>query len=134
MSTLPFRIVVLDNRQDLPTMEANQWAHEQRVVDYDRIGDHVVEGARSWVVIMTFGHAHDRQVLNGLLGKNFAYLGLMGSKNKVRQMYAAMVADGMDESAVQHVRAPVGMSIASHTPEEIAISVAAEIISLRNRS
>ena len=58
----------------------------------------------------------------------------MGSKNKVRQMYAAMVADGMEESAVEHVRAPVGMSIASHTPEEIAISIAAEIISVRNRS
>jgi xanthine dehydrogenase accessory factor len=49
-------------------------------------------------------------------------------------MYAAMVADGMEESAVAHVRAPVGMAIASHTPEEIAISIAAEIIAHRNRS
>ena len=47
---------------------------------------------------MTFGHAHDRQVLEGLLGREFAYLGLMGSKAKVRQMYAAMVADGIPES------------------------------------
>ena len=134
MATLPFRIVLLDNRENLPTMAANRWAHEQQVVDFNHIGDHIVEGPRSWVVIVTFGHAHDRKVLEGLLGREFAYLGLMGSKNKVRQMYAAMVADGMEESAVAHVRAPVGMAIASHTPEEIAISIAAEIIAHRNRS
>jgi xanthine dehydrogenase accessory factor len=134
MATLPFRIVVLDNREDLPTMAANRWAHEQQVVDFDRIGDHVFEGDRSWVVIMTFGHAHDRRVLEGLLGKELAYLGLMGSKAKVRQMFAAMVADGTPESALETVTAPLGVSIGSHTPEEIAISVAAEIIAIRNRS
>jgi xanthine dehydrogenase accessory factor len=134
MVTLPFRIVVLDNRDHLPTMAANRWAHEQRVVDFDRIGDHVEEGERSWVVIMTFGHAHDRLVLEGLLGKRYAYLGLMGSKAKVRQMFAAMVAEGASEDDLEAVRAPVGMSIGSHTPEEIAVSVAAEIIAIRNRS
>lgn len=134
MATLPFRIIVLDNREDLPTMAANRWAHEQQVISFGDIGIHVGEGDRSWVVIMTFGHAHDRQVLEGLLGRDFAYFGLMGSKAKVRQMYAAMVADGIPEAALAGVRAPVGMSIGSHTPEEIAISIAAEIISLRNRS
>lgn len=134
MSTLPFRIVVLDNQEDLPTMAANRWAHEQQVISIDEVGAHVEEGERSWVVIMTFGHAHDRQVLEGLLGRNYAYLGLMGSKAKVRQMYAAMIADGTPEAALEGVRAPVGISIGSHTPEEIAVSIAAEIISLRNRS
>jgi xanthine dehydrogenase accessory factor len=57
----------------------------------------------------------------------------MGSKAKVRQMFTSMIADGISEAALQEVRAPVGVSIASHTPEEIAISIAAEIISLRNR-
>lgn len=134
MATLPFRIVVLDNRDDLPTMAANRWAHERQVVDFDRIEDRVAEGERSWVVIMTFGHAHDRQVLEGLLGRQYAYLGLMGSKAKVRQMFAAMAADGTSEADLEAVRAPVGMSIGSHTPEEIAVSVAAEIIAVRNRS
>jgi xanthine dehydrogenase accessory factor len=134
MATLPFRIVVLDNRDDLPTMAANRWAHEQQVVDFDRIGDHVDGGERSWVVIMTFGHAHDRQVLEGLIGKHYAYLGLMGSKAKVRQMFAAMAAEGTPEAELDAVRAPVGMAIGSHTPEEIAVSVAAEIIAVRNRS
>ena len=132
MATLPFRIVVLDNREDLPTMAANHHAHEQHVVDFDRIGDHVAGGDRSWVVIMTFGHVHDRTVLEGLLGKDLAYLGLMGSEAKVRQMYAAMRADGIDARELEKVQAPVGVSIGSHTPEEIAISIAAEIIAVRN--
>lgn len=134
MATLPFRVVVLDNREDLPTMAANHWAHEQCVVDFDRICEHITEGERSWVVIMTFGHDHDRQVLEGLLGKQFAYLGLMGSQAKVRQMFAAMVADGRSQAELEAVRAPVGIPIGSHTPEEIAISVAAEIVAVRNRS
>jgi xanthine dehydrogenase accessory factor len=134
MATLPFRVVIVDNRHDLPTMAANRWAHEQHVVDYAEIGNHISTGDRSWVVIMTFGHAHDREVLEGLLGKDFAYLGLMGSKAKVRRMFAAMVDDGIPEKELEMVIAPVGLSIGSHTPEEIAVSVAAEIISVRNRS
>jgi xanthine dehydrogenase accessory factor len=134
MATLPFRVVVLDNREDLPTMAANHWAHERRVVDFDRICEHVAEGERSWVVIMTFGHDHDRLVLERLLGRQFAYLGLMGSQAKVRQMFAAMVADGRSQAELEAVRAPVGVPIGSHTPEEIAISVAAEIVAVRNRS
>ena len=134
MATLPFRIVVVDNRENLPTMAANRWAHEQYVVDYAEIGDHISAGERSWVAIMTFGHAHDREVLEGLLGKDFAYLGLMGSKAKVRRMFTAMIDDGVTEADLESVRAPVGLSIGSHTPEEIAVSIAAEIISVRNRS
>jgi xanthine dehydrogenase accessory factor len=133
-ATLPFRIVVLDNREDLPTMAANSWAHERQVIDYDRIRDHVVEGDRSWVVIMTFGHTHDRHVLEGLLGGKFAYLGLMGSETKVRQLFAAMLEDGVPAGALEGVKAPIGVPIGSHTPEEIAISVAAEMIAIRNRS
>jgi len=131
MATLPFRIIVLDNRENLPTMAANRYAHEQHVVDFDHIGDRVAEGDHSWVVIMTF---HDRKVLEGLLGKDFAYLGLMGSVAKVRQMYAAMEADGIDAKDLERVQAPVGVSIGSHTPEEIAISIAAEIIAVKNGS
>jgi xanthine dehydrogenase accessory factor len=133
MATLPFRIVVLDNRDELPTMEANRWAHERRVVDYKELGSHVPEGDRSWVTIMTYGHNHDRLALERLLDKDLAYLGVLGSKAKIRQMFTAMKADGIPESALDEVRAPVGISIGSHTPEEIAVSIAAEIVAVRNR-
>jgi xanthine dehydrogenase accessory factor len=132
MATLPFRIVVLDDREDLPTMAANRFAHVRRVVDFGSIADHVVDGDHSWVTIMTFGHEHDRRVLEGLLGRSYAYLGLMGSKAKIASMVADMRRDGVPEADLVAVRAPIGLAIGSHTPEEIAVSIAAEIVALRN--
>ena len=132
MAALPFKIIVLDDRESLPTMAANRWAHEVRVVDMERLADHVGEGRRSWAVIMTFGHEHDREALASLLGKELAYLGLMGSQAKVRHLLAQLRAADAPVELLQRVHAPVGLPIGSHTPEEIAISIAAEIIAERN--
>jgi len=132
MATLPFKIVVLDNRDGLETMTENRFAHETRVVDFDRVSEHVPTGDRSWVTIMTFGHAYDRIVLERLLDHDLRYLGLMGSAAKIRRLFADLEADGADPAALARVRAPIGLPIASHTPEEIAISIAAEIIAVRN--
>ncbi|MDX2435646.1 MAG: XdhC family protein [Acidobacteriota bacterium] len=132
MATLPFRIVLLDNRLELPTMDANTWAHERRVVEYDEVAGLVPDGDRSWVVIMTYGHIHDRRVLAGLLGRDYAYLGVLGSRAKIHSMFADMKAEGASAAALSQVHAPVGLSIGSHTPEEIAISIAGEIIAVRN--
>jgi xanthine dehydrogenase accessory factor len=132
MATLPFRITVLDNRPDLQTMDDNPWAHSKEVVDYEEIGDHVPEGERSWVVVMTYGHAYDRRVVELLLSHDVRYLGLMGSASKIKRLFADMEAVGRDPAALAQVRAPIGVSIRSHTPEEIAISVAAEIVGIRN--
>jgi xanthine dehydrogenase accessory factor len=132
MATLPFRIVVLDNREELPTFEANNWAHEKRVVEYDRVVEHVPDGNRSWVVIMTYGHVHDRAVLERLLGRQYAYLGVLGSRAKIHSMFSDMRSAGASDDDLSEVRAPVGLSIGSHTPEEIAVSIAGEIIAVRN--
>ncbi len=132
MATLPFRIVVLDNRAELQTMDDNPFAHHKAVVDYGEIRDHVPEGDRSWVVVMTYGHAHDRQVVGNLLGHEVRYLGLLGSASKVKRLFADMEAQGADPKALARVRAPIGLAIRSHTPEEIAVSVAGEIIAIRN--
>lgn len=132
MSTLPFRITVLDDRTELQTMEDNPFAHRKQVVDYERIADHVPEGERSWVLVMTFGHSHDRKVVERLLGHDVRYLGLMGSAAKIKKLFADMEAHGCDPDALARVRAPIGVPIGSHTPEEIAVSVAAELIGIRN--
>jgi len=134
MAPLPFRIVVLDNRPELPTMATNEYAHEAQVIDYEDIADHVEEGDRSWVVIMTYGHEHDAVVVRQLTGKPLRYLGLMGSASKVKQMFARFQEEGISADQLERVSAPIGLPIGSHTPEEIAISIAAEIVQLRNRS
>lgn len=132
MVTLPFRVVVLDNRPDLPTMVGNRFAHEKRIIDFREVDNEIPNDLRSWIVIMTFGHEHDRQVLERLLGRNNAYLGLMGSQSKIRKMFADLKGAGVSKEDLDAVHAPVGVPIASHTPEEIAISIAAEIVGKRN--
>lgn len=132
MTTLPFRVVVLDDRPELPTMMANSFAHELRVVRYEELAHHMPEGDRSWVVVMTHGHSADEEALRALAGTEFRYLGLMGSGAKVDSLFARMRADGVPDEFLRRVSAPVGLEIGSHTPEEIAISIAAEIIQLRN--
>lgn len=131
-ATLGFRIVVLDERFDVPTMSANTWAHERRVVDYAEIARHVPDGDRSWVVIMTHGHSRDADVLHRLAGRPLRYLGMLGSPAKVRQVFAQLERDGVPSDHLASVRAPVGISIGSRTPAEIAVSIAAELVAIRS--
>ena len=133
MATLPFRVVVLDDRPELPTLMANSFAQETRVIDYNEVTRHVPDGERSWVVIMTYGHENDALVLRQLLGRRFRYLGLLGSRAKVARMFAVFRDEGVPAQDLERVSAPIGVPIGSHTPEEIAISIAAEIVQVRNK-
>lgn len=132
MSTLPFRIEVFDTRPDLPTMKNNSWAHATKTVDWDDVADELPEGPHSWAVIMTHGHRDDEEVLRKILHLDLRYLGLMGSATKVALLFRRMKTDGVDPRLLEKVHAPIGLQIGSHTPEEIAISIAAEIIRIRN--
>ncbi len=132
MATLPFRIVVLDDREDLPTLAQNTWAHAIHQIQWSKVADAVAEGDRSWVVIMTRGHLHDTEVLRNLLPLDLHFLGMMGSAAKVKQVFTKMEAEGLAPADLKRVHAPIGVQVNSHTPEEIAISIAAEIIQVRN--
>ncbi|MBN8457982.1 MAG: XdhC family protein [Verrucomicrobia bacterium] len=132
MATLGFRIVVLDERGGLGTLEQNESAHERRVVPFARIGAAVPSGARHYAVIMTPGHASDELVLRQLVRKRLRYLGMLGSRRKVAEIFRRLRDDGVPQEMLDIVRAPVGLPIGSQTPAEIAVSIAAEIIRIRN--
>jgi len=132
MAGLDFHVRVLDDRVDLATMQANVFAQEKHVVSYRVIGRHVEEGERSFAVIMTYGHQADEKVLGQLAGKKLRYLGLLGSPAKNARIFARLRKKGVTAAQLRKVHAPVGLPIHSHTPEEIAISIAAEIIQVKN--
>jgi xanthine dehydrogenase accessory factor len=133
MSAMDFYIRIYDDRGNLKTMEANEWAHEKHLVsDYTELKEMIADGSSHYVVIMTFGYRTDDTALRALLGKNFKYLGLLGSKSKIEKMFAGYQAEGIPESELKKIHTPIGISINSQTPEEIAISIAAEIIQLKN--
>jgi len=132
MVDLNFHVVVLDDRPSVATMSENSFANEKRLVSYKSIGRHVSEGGQCYAVIMTFGHQADELVLGQLAGKKLRYLGLMGSSAKIAQIKEHLKKKGIAAASLKKVHAPVGLPIHSHTPEEIAISIAAEIIQVKN--
>ena len=126
-ASLEFAITVLDDRTDLPTLTANEAAHHIRQVSYEML--EIAPGPHRYVVVMTVGYRTDTEVLRRLLGWPYRYLGVMGSSAKVAEMHRVLAAEGFDLS---QLRGPIGVPINSRTPEEIAISVAAELIAVRN--
>ena len=126
-----FKIHLLDDRNDLNTFIENDFAHVKLTVDYAHISDFVPEGNSHYVVIMTVGYRTDDVVLRGLLFKRFKYIGLLGSQAKVDTMFQNLRNEGVGEGILKKIHAPIGLSLKSQTPEEIAVSIAAEIIGVR---
>ncbi len=84
-----------------------------------------------WVLIVTHGHAHDLQVLRALVGKPLAWLGAIASRRKTATFFRILREEGVPQEALDAVSAPVGLDIGAQTPAEIAISVAAEWVRVR---
>ena len=130
---LDFEITVLDDRPDLPTLAANDAAHHRRVLaSYEAPPAAVPPGPRRYVVVMTVGYRTDAVALRQLLGRQYAYLGVMGSAAKVAELRRVLAEEGFPAAALARLRGPIGVMINSRTPEEIAVSVAAELIAVRN--
>ena len=132
MDQLGFRVEIYDDRQGLNTWDANIFAQQRTLVNYDRIGDHLPDDPDLYVVLASFGYRTDDRVLRQLISKRFRYIGMLGSAEKVRVMFEAMRADGFMDEDLARVHAPIGLPIHSRTPEEIAVSIAAEVIMVRN--
>ncbi len=133
LSRLDFEIHLLDHRQNLNTMEANTFAHYKMVVAFEDIDKHIPEGNEIYVIIMSFAYRTDDIIIRRLLGKNYKYLGMMGSHAKIATLFENLVKDGYDQRDLDKVHAPIGIDIKSETTQEIAISVAAQLISIKNR-
>lgn len=133
MSDIGFRVVVFDNREHLNTLENNRFADEKHIIDYRDAGQYVPESDRSYVILMSFGYKTDNVIIRQLLGKRFKYIGMMGSQAKIETLWKELSRDGFPSEQLERVHAPIGIPIHSKTTDEIAVSIAAEIISVKNR-
>src|SRR5438477_2669184 len=126
-----FRIHVLDDREKFANVERFPEADE---IIVDSIPDwlHKAEIPPSaYVVVVTRGHTHDLDALRSLAARDLRYIGLIGRKAKVKRIYDALLAEGMPTECLQRVHAPVGLDIGAVSPEEIAVSILAELIAVR---
>jgi xanthine dehydrogenase accessory factor len=85
----------------------------------------------AFVVVVTRGHQHDLEAMRALAARDLKYLGLIGSRAKVARIYSALAGEGMPPECLERVHAPIGLDIGAVTPEEIAISILAELIAVR---
>lgn len=132
MKSLGFYVVVFDHREDVYTIKQNQFADEIIICNYDEIGSKIIEGERSYIIIVTPMHSGDKATLKSVLNKNVKYIGMMGSKRKIKTIFDALIEEGVDETLFNKVHTPIGIEIEAESPEEIAISIAAEVIKLKN--
>jgi len=133
LSHFDFYIQVVEDRPALNTLTQNDFAHEKHILEkYEEIDRIIPSGKNIFVVIMTLGYRSDIQVLQHLSGKSFAYLGVLGSEAKIIKIKEELRLSGYPEPGLNEMHAPIGIKIGSHTPEEIAVSIMAEIIKVRN--
>jgi xanthine dehydrogenase accessory factor len=127
-----FRVHVVDDRE--------KFANRERFPDAAAI---VVEDIPAWIartqlpvhayaVIVTRGHTNDLEALRALAPRELRYLGLIGSRAKVARIYDQLVADHMSPETLKQVHAPIGLDIGAVTPQEIAISILAELIAVKH--
>lgn len=133
MKYLGFYIKLYDDRQDLNTITANSFADEIKRVQYENMGSFFEECNNDYVVIMTVGYRTDKIVLKQLIQHSFFYVGLLGSDNKINMLMEEMRLEGYSSQQLKNIHTPIGINIFSKTPKEIAVSIAAEIISVKNR-
>lgn len=132
MQQLGFYVKLLDDRQQLNTMLHNDTADEKINVDYEKIAEQITE-SNPYVALMSFGYRTDKQIIRRLLGKEMAYFGVLGSKAKMEKLLLELKEEGLDEKWLNSISTPIGLPIKSRTPMEIAVSIAAEIIAIKNR-
>lgn len=88
----------------------------------------------TWIVVVTRGHRTDEEVLRAALEAPVAYVGMIGSPSKVRAIFARLLAEGVAPADLARVHAPIGLDLGAETPDEIALSIAAELLMLRRRA
>jgi xanthine dehydrogenase accessory factor len=134
MELLGFYIVVFDNRKNISTIKENIYADEIIISEFENIGNYIEEGEYSYIAIVTHSHQTDKSVLKQMLGKKVEYIGLMGSAAKLKRVLEELELEGVKQSVLNKIHAPIGIKIGSETVTEIAVSIAAEIIKIKNKA
>ncbi len=126
-----FKVVVIDDREMFANRERFPEADEVIVSEFGNCFERLNIDDSSYLVIVTRGHLYDEIVLGQALESNARYIGMIGSRKKIGTLYQSLIEKGMAKERLGRVHAPIGIDINSETPEEIAVSIVAELIKVR---
>ncbi len=132
LKQLGFYVVVFDDRTQLNTFEENCYADEKSIIDYNYVSESIPESSSAYVAIMTNKYTDDKLALSKLIDKKYKFIGVLGSKAKLKLMFEVLQKEGITQNQLDKVHAPIGLHIYSQTPEEISVSIAAQIIGIKN--
>jgi xanthine dehydrogenase accessory factor len=128
------RVIVAENRPEYATREALPEAEDVVLSEFGQVFSKVRADADTYIVVVTRGHNHDLEALKAALGTEARYVGLLGSRRKKALILRALREGGYGEEDLRRVVTPAGLPIGSLTPEEIAVSIIAQIIGIRRHS
>jgi xanthine dehydrogenase accessory factor len=129
-----FKVVIIDDRDMFANRERFPEADEVIVSEFDRCFNQLNIDESSYIVIVTRGHLYDGVVLEQSVKTKARYIGMIGSKKKIRTLFQNLMEKGISKEILRKVYAPIGLDINSETPEEIAVSIVAELIKVRGES
>ena len=123
-----------DDRSSYATKERFPAAHEIHALEFDDAIQKLDPNESSFIVIVTRGHRDDMRILRWAVQTRARYVGMIGSKRKVIEIFKALRAEGIPEHLFDRVHAPIGLDIGAVTPEEIGVSITAELIAIRRHT
>jgi len=126
-----FYVVIIDDRKEFANKERFPDADEILVESFYDVFNHLKFTGTEYIVIVTRGHQYDRDMLVESLKNDTKYIGMIGSRRKVKMVLEHMKEMGLDPESIDNVYSPIGLSINAETPQEIAVSIVGELIKIR---
>ena len=130
---LGFRVIVSDDRAEFCTPEATPGADEYHPVEMGKLADQIKIAKRTFLVVTSRGSGVDAHGLPRLLETDAAYIGVIGSKRRWATTVKALKKKGMKDGLIAKVHSPMGLELQAETPEEIAVSIMAEVLMVRDK-
>lgn len=127
---LGYRVIVVDDRPAFANTARFPGAGQVICQDFGHALQNIQIGPGTFIVIVTRGHRHDKLCLQKVVSQPSGYLGMIGSRRRVKALMAELREEGIPSDSLQRIHSPIGLDIAAETPEEIAVSILAEIITV----
>lgn len=130
--TLGFRVVAIDDREQFVSNAIKHGADDGICTGFSEALPNIPGSLDTYFVIVTRGHKYDSDCLLEIVKKPHAYIGMIGSRRKIGMVRDFLIANDVPEAVIDSVHMPIGLDIGAETPEEIAVSILAEIIGVKN--
>lgn len=128
LSSIGFDVYILDDRKEFANPEVHPQAKKCILCDYSDISSSISISENDYIMIMTHGHCADREILLQVCKTNATYIGCIGSRKKIESTNQFLLDNGISTDKISKIHSPIGLPIGGNSPEEIAISIAAQVI------